>query len=338
VSVPVLLDADEVEVDLDPTIAVVVPDAADDTWAKIRLDAETLKKLTDVLPKIEDGVTRAVVLNSIRDAVADAELDPRVGFGVLLAALPHETSDIAVATMVGWAESRLLGVYLPYEPYRGQLAAVLTERLSSTPPASSLQLAVARGVVRLTTDADLLKGWLDGAGVPEGLAIDADLRWLITLTLARLGAIGDADIDAELARDKTSEGTVHAAECRAALPTVEAKERAWAVIMTDAEVANYELYAAGTGFWHPSQAELTAPYVERFFAEIGGTGKFRSGWVVANGTRASFPRFAIDERVARLSAELAADEDVVAGIRRNVADFGDDIGRALAVRAAYPGN
>jgi aminopeptidase N len=252
--------------------------------------------------------------------------------------LPHETSDIAVATMIGWAENRLLGGYLPYEPYRGQLADVVTGRLGSTPPGSSLQLAVARGVVRLTNDVDLLKDWLAGTGVPEGLAVDADLRWLVMLTLARLGAIGDADIDAELERDKTSEGIVHAAECRAALPTPEAKERAWAVLMTDPEVANYELYAVGTGFWHPTQAELTAPYVERFFAEIGGTGKFRSGWVVASSTRASFPRYAIDERTVRLAGELAADEEVAAGIRRAVADHRDDISRALAVRAAYPEN
>ena len=338
VSVPVLLDGDEVEVDLDPSLAVVVPDATDDTWAKIRLDADSLANLATVLPKIEDGVTRAVVLNSVRDAIADAELDPRLGFDVLVAALPHETSDIAVATMVGWAESRLLGIYLPYEPYRGQLAAVLTERLGSTLPGSSLQLAVIRGVVRLTDDVNLLNGWLDGTGVPEGLAMDADLRWLIMLRLARLGAIGDAEIDTELARDNTSEGIVHAAECRAALPTLEAKERAWAVLMTDAEVANYELYAAGSGFWHPTQAELTAPYVERFFAEIGGTGKFRSGWVVASSTRSSFPRYAIDERVVRLATELAADEDVPAGIRRAVADDRDDLTRALAIRAAYPGN
>jgi aminopeptidase N len=108
--------------------------------------------------------------------------------------------------------------------------------------------------------------------------------------------------------------------------------------MTDAEVANYELYAAGTGFWHPTQADLTAPYVERFFAEIGGTAKFRSGWVVASSTRSSFPRYAIDERVVRLATELAADTDVAAGIRRAVADDRDDTTRALAVRAAYPGN
>ncbi|MFI6826691.1 aminopeptidase N [Kribbella sp. NPDC050241] len=334
-TVDVLLVADEVDVPLDSSVAVVIPDAGDDTWAKIRLDADSLANLATVLPKIESGVTRAVVLNSIRDAVADAELDPKLGFEVLLSMLPGETSDIAVSSIVGWAQSRLLGIYLPYEPYRGRLADVLAERLRSAPAGSSLQLAVARGLVKLTDDVDLLQGWLSGSDVPEGLPVDAELRWMVTLQLARLGAIGDADIDAELARDNTSEGVVHATECRAALPTPEAKERAWAIIMADADVANYELYAAGTGFWHPAQAELTAPYVDRFFAEIGGTAKFRSGWVIGTSAHTSFPRYAIDERVVGLAGELAADDSVAAGIQRAVGDDADDIKRALAVRSAF---
>jgi aminopeptidase N len=336
-SVAVLLDADEAEVELDPSLAVVIPDAADDTWAKIRLDADSLANLPSVLPKIEDGVTRAVVLNSIRDATADAEVDPLAGLDVMTGMLPHETSDIALGTMVGWATTHLLGVYLPYEPYRGRLADVLTERLRTAPAGSSLQLAVARGAVRFTDDAAMLNGWLNGEGVPEGLTMDAELRWTVLLQLARLGAVGDAEIDAELERDTSSEGVVHATRCRAALPTAAAKERAWSLIMTDADVANYELYAACEGFWHPGQEELTASYVDRYFAEIAGTEKLRSGWVVASSAKLAFPRYAVDQQTIARAADLAADESVAAGIRRSVGDGLDDLKRALAVRAAYGG-
>ncbi|MEU4295016.1 aminopeptidase N [Kribbella sp. NPDC026596] len=336
-TVDVLLDAGEVDVPLDPSVAVVIPDAGDDSWAKIRLDADSLANLPSVLPKIEDGVTRAVVLNSLRDAIADTELDPKLGFDVLLGVLPTETSDIAVATMVGWATTHLLGVYLPYEPYRGQLADALASRLETVPAGSSVQLAVARGLARFSDDVDVLKGWLAGDGVPEGLAMDADLRWTMLLQLARLGAIGDADIDAELERDSSSEGIVHATRCRAALPTAEAKERAWTQITTDAELANYELYAACEGFWHPSQVELTAPYVDRYFAEIAGTEKLRSGWVVASSAKLAFPRYAVEQRVVDRAADLVVDESVAAGIRRSVGDGVDDLKRALAVRSAYAG-
>ncbi len=334
-TVDVLLDADEVEVALDPSLAVVIPDAGDDTWAKIRLDAESLANLPSVLPKIEDGVTRAVVLNSLRDSVADAELDPKLGFEVVLGLLPTETSDIAVGTMLNWANTHLLGVYLPYEPYRGRLADAIAARLQTAPAGSSLQLAAARGVARFSDDVELLKGWLADDGVPEGLAMDADLRWLVTGRLARLGAIGDAEIDAELERDTSSEGVVHAVRCRASLPTVQAKERAWTQIMTDADIANYELYAACEGFWHPTQVELTAPYVDRYFAEIAGTEKLRSGWVVAQSAKLAFPRYAVEQRVVDRAADLVADESVAAGIRRSIGDSVDDLKRALAVRSAF---
>ncbi|WP_371402322.1 aminopeptidase N [Kribbella sp. NBC_00662] len=334
-TVDVLIDGDEVDVDLDPSIAVVVPDAGDDSWAKIRLDEQSLANLATVVPKIEDGVTRAVVLNSIRDAVADAELDPKIGFDVVLGLLPTETSDIAVGTMLNWANSQVLGVYLPYEPYRGQLADVLRARLETVETGSSVQLSVARGFARFTDDADRLKGWLAGDGVPDGVTMDADLRWIVMLQLARLGAIGEAEIDAELERDSSSEGVVHATRCRAALPTAAAKERAWAQIMTDADLPNYELYAAAEGFWHPTQSDLTASYVDRYFAEIAGTEKLRSGWVVATSAKLAFPRYSIEQRVVDRAADLIADESIVAGIRRSVADSADDLKRALAVRSAF---
>ncbi|MEV6891853.1 aminopeptidase N [Kribbella sp. NPDC051137] len=333
--VDVLVDADEVDVDLDPSVAVVIPDAGDDSWAKIRLDADSLANLTALLPKIDDGVTRAVVLNSVRDSVADAELDPKAGFDVVLGMLPTETSDIAVGTLLNWSISHLLGVYLPYEPYRGQLADVLRTRLETVEAGTSVQLSLTRGFVRFTDDVDRLKGWLAGDGVPDGVTMDADLRWLVTLQLARLGAIGEPEIDAELRRDSSSEGVVHATRCRAALPTAEAKERAWAQIITDADLPNYELYAACEGFWHPAQAELTAPYVDRYFAEIAGTEKLRSGWVVASSAKLAFPRYAIEQRVVDLAGGLIADESVAAGIRRSVADSADDLKRALSVRSAY---
>ncbi|TDO44378.1 aminopeptidase N [Kribbella sp. VKM Ac-2527] len=336
VSVPVLLDADEVEVSLEPSVAVVIPDAADDTWAKIRFDADSLARLVDVLPKIEDGVTRAVVLNSLRDATADGELDPKPAFEILVAALATESNDIAVSSMVGWAQQRLLGTYLPYEPYRSRLSEVLTSRLGTVEAGSSLQLMVLRAAIRLSDDASLLRGWLLGNDVPAGVTVDADLRWLITLQLSRLGVFGDAEIDAELARDTSSEGVVHATRCRAALPNAEAKERAWAQIMTEAELSNYELYAACEGFFQPTQTELTAPYVDRFFAEIAGTEKIRSGWVVARCASLAFPVYDINDRVARLAADLVADESVAAGIRRSVGDAADDLTRTLKIRAAYP--
>jgi aminopeptidase N len=335
-SVPVLLDADEVPVALDPSAALVVPDAADDTWAKIRLDADSLSALPRVLPLIADGTTRAVIWNSIRDSVANSDLNPQQALDILLAALPAEDSDIAVGSLLRWTEDSLLGRALPYEPFRAQLADVLTDRLATCEPGSSLQLAIARGVIATTSDADLLRAWLTTSTTsssPAGLVVDADLRWALTLQLVRLGAFGAAEIDAELAQDHSTEGTIQAAKCRAALP--DGKEAAWNRVMSDPSVGVNELYALCAGFWHPSQAELTAPYVDRYFAEIAGTAKIRAGIAVGLTAGRIFPRYAVSESTVVRAESLIGDAAVPPGIRRAVADATDDLKRAFEARTLW---
>jgi aminopeptidase N len=330
-SVKVLLDQDYLDLELEQG-GVIVPDADDDTWAKIRLDETSLANLPAVLPTLP-GITRAVIWNSIRDATADAELDPRQAFDILLNALPYEDSDIAVGSLLRWLDDRLLGVYLPYEPYRGQVADVLTQRLAQTSLGGSLQLAITRGVVSTTNDAQLLQNWLAGKGIPEGLKIDADLRWSLVLRLVRLGVYGNEQVDAELANDHSTEGVSQAARCRAALP--DGKEAAWARIMTDPSIGVTELFATCEGFWHPVQAELTAPYVDRFFTDIPGTADIRSGMALAMTTTRIFPRFAVDPAVVeRAEAFLSqgADGSVDSSVSRTTADLTDDLRRAVRAR------
>ncbi|WP_328334439.1 aminopeptidase N [Kribbella sp. NBC_00382] len=332
-SVPVLLDRDSVDLELDPTLAVIVPDAADDTWAKIRLDATSLANLPVVLPKIADSTTRGVIWNSIRDAVADAELDPRQALAILLEAIKTEDSDIAVGSLLRWLEDRLLGAYLPQEPYRAQAAAALTARLAETPAGSSLQLAISRAVVTATDDAKLLQSWLDGSDVPSGLQVDTDFRWSLVLRLVRLGVYGKAEVETELAKDQSTEGVAQAARCLAA--TEDGKEAAWQRIMTDGTVGVNELFAIAEGFWDPAQTELTAPYVDRFFTEIAHTGEIRSGMAVAMTVGRIFPRYAVDEAVIERADALIADETVAPSIRRTTADNTDDLRRAIAVRRTF---
>jgi aminopeptidase N len=325
----VLLDQAEVVVPLEPGL-VVVPDALDDTWAKIRLDATSLANLPLVLPKLAAGVTRSVIWNSIRDATNNAELDPRQAFTILLEALPHEDSDIAIGSLLRWLDERLLGVHLPYEPYRGQAAAVLTARLGSVAPGSSLQLAVARGVIATTDDGELLQNWLAGEAAPDGLEIDTDLRWTIVVRLAQLDVIGTDEIGAELDRDRSTGGTNHANRARAAL--LSGKEAAWTRLMTDPELGLDELMSICATFWHPSQSDAMAPYVDRYFAEIAATGSVRTGSALMLTALLGYPRFAIDERVADQAREILG-TSLAPAIQRAISDRLDDLGQALKSRA-----
>ncbi len=331
--VELVLDGDTAEVALSNEIAVIVPDAQDDTWVKIRLDDITLANLPAVLPKIADSTTRAVIWNAVRDATMTAELAPRQALNLFATTVGHEDSDVAVESLVRWLLEKVVGGYLPYDESRAVVADALEAKLASVEPGSSLQLATARGFVATTNDVELLKGWLTANGVPRGLEIGQDLRWAILLRLVRLDAAGEPEIAAEHARDQSSEGAVEVARCRAASPA--GKEAAWTRIMTDPEVGVRELLATAEGFWHPGQAAITAPYVGRFFTEIAGTADIRAGMVLMLTTMRIVPKYAIDADLIGAAEELTGDETVTSGIRRAVANYLDDLRRAVEVRHRY---
>jgi aminopeptidase N len=219
--------------------------------------------------------------------------------------------------------------------YAGQLAEVARACLDRAPRASARQVAAARGFVATTSDATLLQGWLSGGETPGGLAVDAEMRWTIEHRLAVLGAADDAHIDAELARDPSAEGAIHAMRCRAARPDPAAKSAAWAAITTEPALSNYELYALCEGFWQPEQVALTGPYVARYFGEVPATASFRSGWLAQEAALLTVPQFAVEARTLALAQEALAGDDLAAGVRRSVLDCTDDLRRALAARERF---
>ncbi|WP_405055980.1 aminopeptidase N [Kribbella sp. NBC_01505] len=331
--VELVLDQDTVEVALSNELAVIVPDAQDDTWVKVRLDETTLANLPAVLPKIADGTTRAVIWNAVRDATRDGDLDPRQALALFAATIGAEDSDVAVESLVRWLLDRLLGRVLPYDESRGVVAGALEAKLATAQPGSSLQLATVRGFVATTNDAELLQDWLTATRVPAGLVIGQDLRWAILLRLVRLDAADEPEIDAEHARDQSSEGAVEAARCRAA--SAAGKEAAWSRIMTDPEIGVRELLAISEGFWHPGQATITAPYVQRFFTEIAGTADIRAGMVLMLTANRIAPKYAVDADLIGPAEALSGDASVTSGIRRAVANYLDDLRLAVEVRRRH---
>ena len=266
------------------TPALVLPDARDDTWAKTALAAEVWERVPSLLPALDDPLARVSVWNALRLAVADAEVSASLALRIVEAAVPGEP-DAVLGPVMRWAVGTVAGVYLPAGMPRAQglrrLARAADSAMRAAPPASGRQLAAARGYVAAASDTPLLRAWLAGERLPDGVVVDNELRWAVLARLAALGAVTADDIEAELARDHSAPGQVHAARCRAMLPSPEAKAAAWQAMMTDPGASNYEVYALAGGFWHPEQTELTAPYVARYFDEIAATAALRQGWVVA---------------------------------------------------------
>jgi aminopeptidase N len=304
------------------------------TYAKIRLDPGSVAAVPMMLPRLGDSLARAVIWAATLDAVVDGERPVAELVTQVLAALPVETEVVIIEDVLKQTRG-LVDRYSTPEtrPVALEMVAQACDRLlAAAPPAGSRQLAAARGLIGATVDAGRLRGWLDGDNVPNGLAIDTDLRWLILYRLVVLGAAGPEVIDAELEGDRSATGEQWAARCHAALPSESAKAAAWATVTTDVTVSNRIAEAAAMGFWQPEQLALTVPYRERYFAEMPQMMTIRSGFNAERVALTAYPSLVVEPRTRELAAELLAQPDLSTILRRVVTDADDDVRRALESR------
>ena len=310
---------------------LVVPDAGDDSWAKIRLGPGGWDRLPSLLPGIERQDTRVVLINAVRDAVRDAELDPTVAWEVIRGGLRTEPAVIVVGSLLRYALDQISGPYSAVPDRAARVAEVhrtATGLLTAAPPGSDAQLAAFRAVVPSSADPDTLLGWLSGGGLPEGLSMDPELAWLVVIRLAVL--TGDAAlIERQLAVDPSAAARVHAAQARAALPLESAKTAAWRSLMQPSELSAYELYATAQGFFQPSQNQLCQPYVGRYFAEVGATAGFRTGWALGQVALHAYPASHATPETVAMADQCLDRSDLAPAVRRSVVDGTDRLRRAV---------
>jgi aminopeptidase N len=328
---PLLVAADVTELPL-AVNGFVLPDAGDETWAKIALPEGTWAQMATLLPGLRP-VERVVVWNALQQAVADGELDPVVALDIVAAAVPTESSDILLGDMLTWAVGPMYSAYLAV-PRVDVVGAAADAALVLALAGSGRQLAALRGVIATSIEIPRLIRFLAN-DLPAGVVLEPDLRWRLVARLCALGEFGADEIDTELAADDSTEGAEHAARCRALVPNTDAKAAAWELLMHDTERSAALLYATARGFWHRDHTALTEPYVSRYFDEIAGTAARRSGWVVGQVARLAYPATAVSPQTLDLAAALLASPALPAGIARSVVDCTDDLRRAVAARARF---
>ncbi|HEY3737601.1 MAG TPA: aminopeptidase N [Jatrophihabitans sp.] len=316
--------------------ALVLPDALDQTWAKVSLPDTEWRSLPSFVSALPTA-SRVSVANALRLAVADAELNPTIAVAVVAALLSTETDESMITSLSKWGTETLCASYLSPGANRDASLALLAQAatvlLRSAEPGSGRQLTAARAFVASTPENETLRAWLGGE-VPHGVELDADLRWAVLAKLVSRGVAGEAEIADEAARDVSATGAVNAVRLRALQPDEAAKAAAWTMLMQDEDASNYALYAAAEGFWHPAQTELTAAYVPRFFGEISATASFRSGWVLSRLALLAYPWTAVDSSTVKLTERLLR-RKLPETLRRSLVDAGDDLKRALTSRLRF---
>lgn len=309
------------------------------SYTKIRLDPRSLATLIGNIHLLDDDLARALAWGATWDLTRDGELSASDYVDLVLRGVGIETDLTAVTALL--TQARLAVDYYSPRADRKDLSsrftAGLAQLLKDAAAGSDHQLAFARALA-LSIDegpgADVLKAWLAGEEVPEGLALDADLRWRLLTELARVGEIGEDEIAAELATDKTTTGAEKAAGARAARKDADAKAVAWQAA-TQEDIPNETHFQIVSQFWQLDQDDILAPYADAYLDVVGAIGEQKGRWATASSTIRQhilgmlFPRPLADRAfIDKLDAFLA-DRELPDSVKRLVLERRDDALRAL---------
>jgi aminopeptidase N len=306
-------------------------------YAIIRFDERSLATLTGSIGRFRDGLARTICWSAVIDMTAQAELSIPAFTAILTAGMGSESS-ISVLRELHNHAAQLLGFAADpawVRDVKRQLAAEAIRLLRAAAPGSDHQLAWAQMLGWTATapdQLDLLAALLSGSEAIEGLVIDTELRWRLLQRLVATGRAGDAQIDAELTRDRTNAGERHAAACRASVPDAEHKAAAWQALTESGGLGIEEVVAIGLGFNQIEHADVLAGFTERYFAQLPEVWARHDGLLRVVLGKLLFPYPAASpELLERVDAYLAT-PDLDPALARAVLEGRDTIDKALRSR------
>ncbi|MEA5155064.1 aminopeptidase N [Raineyella sp.] len=314
------------------------------TYAKVRLDGQSLGTVVQHVGDLDSPLARAVCWGAAWDMTRDGELLAADYVTMVLGAVGRETDPTAVQRTLGQALTAVT-FYAPAEQ-RQQLGHELEKGLAhlvaGAERGSDRQLTFVRTLASAAGSAaagEVVRAWFAGEEQVPGLEIDTDLRWHLLTQLARLGLAGTAEIAAELDRDHTISGEQSAAAARAALPDATDKAEAWRLATAAADVPNETQRSICLSFWRPGQEDLLRPYADRFLDVIKVMGAGAGGWdkkgiaLRENVLKHLFPALVADEAFLAGLDTFLAENELTTPIRRSLAESRDDAYRALHAQA-----
>ncbi|MCL9664127.1 aminopeptidase N [Curtobacterium albidum] len=239
-------------------------------YAKIRLDEQSRRTAIEHLASIANPLARSIVWGAMWDATRDAESPASDYVRLVLGNIATETESTTIRTTL----SQLLLTARSYVAPAKVDATVRTvgdtlwQLASSAEAGSDAQFQFVKFFAQIASAPEhvaTLQGLRDGSVTLQGLEIDTDLRWELLEGLVLAGAAGDAEVDAELAADKTASGEQAAARARATIPTAEGKLAAFSSLVDSSEAPNAIVRQTTVGFQHTNSPVVLEGLVSKYF-------------------------------------------------------------------------
>ena len=326
---------------------VLVLNDDDLTYAKVRLDEESLSHGLTHIEAFAESLPRSIVLASAWDMVRDGELAASHFLKAALQALDVEEHSSVIQGLLGRITT-CLSAFLP-PAVRRDLAPGTADRLLELARAaqagSDKQLQLVRAVAAHAVTGeqlDVVAGFLEGTSALEGLDVDQDLRWDLLTGLVAAGRFGEERIHAEETRDRTTTGRERTAEARAAIPTPEAKKATWRALVDDSSMPNETQVRVLRGLTSVERRpDLLVPFVSEYVEAIDSLWSSRTFHMAENLLTGlwSCATVGLDgaDPAAALEGWLESHAQAPAALRRIVRENLDDTRRVARAQAAETG-
>lgn len=269
------LDVDGVQTDVPELVGrtradLILLNDDDLAYAKVRLDPASHAVALEHLAAIESPLARSLVWGSVWDATRDAETSPRDFVKLVLGNVATETESTTLRTVLG--QVSLAAQYYVAPEHRDATVASVGDALwalaQGAEAGSDAQFQFVKffaSVAETPAQLAAVAGLRTGSFKLPGLDIDTDLSWELLAALVAGGEAGEAEIASALTADNTATGAQSAANARAAIPTIEGKQAAWASLIDVDTAPNTIVRVTAAGFLRAHDTSLLEPFVGQYF-------------------------------------------------------------------------
>ncbi len=346
---PQLRDVQPVDIDGASTVieeltgvsapAAIFPNHDDHAFAKIALDERSLEFVRSELDRFPDSFQRLLLWHTLWDMVRDQQFSAADYAALAIDKLAAEAT-LEIAQTVAYNALHAVGSYLSDEMRLESAAALYSfarERLFAAGEQDFriMWSRVMIGAAQRPAHIEEALGLVDGGTGIDGFEFDQDMRWSLIAKATAYSVDGGYErLEAELERDGSDRGRRAAEQIGASRADAAVKAEAWARYQGESDSSLQMLTASMHGFWWKPQADLLAPYVDRYFDEIRGVfdakdKEYASRFFGALYPGQMEPSDYVIVRSESLLAELGDDQVVLA---RQLREAVDEAKRARACR------
>ncbi|MFH1474351.1 MAG: aminopeptidase N [Chloroflexota bacterium] len=322
-----------------PAPDLVFPNHGDHGYARVLLDPVSLAAAPRLLGRIADPLLRQLLWGTLWEMVRCARHSSLAFLELVRARLPDERDDQILLAALD-ASRGTLARYVPEERRLDEarrFVALAVDGLEGLPEGDlrTLWLRAAIGAAAEPADVATLARLVDQEPGRARVQVDREMRWSVAALAVAHDLPGARErVAAERAADQSDRGERATLRAETGAPDAVVKAAAWERIHGEGYGSFQLTQAAMLGFNHAHQAELLAPYVDRFFDGLPAVAAERDHPFLRAYVTALFPAYRPEPaHVERARAMADERGDELPSLRRLLLEAADDLERAIVCRS-----